>query len=450
MSGGPLRGIGRAGASPPPRRCHSLDGLGSIPLLRDPAQALLILLMLVLPLWVWPPAHEAFRLPKLLLGELIALLSLLPLAARLWSRPQIPWQEVARLPVVRALVPLLLVASSGFFVTRYPYHFREALADLWIGCACLAGWSLGMTRERLEGVLRLLIWPATLLALLVIDQHHHLLGVLDPLGIQGSGRYALTGTAGNPGDLASYLVLPSLISQWRLREVRGGRRWGLLIALGLCTYALVLTQTLVAILALTLASALLWLLPMTGRQRLGFSMALLLLGALTLASAPGLTGRIAEKAAQIGQGEINAALTGRLDGWIAAAHQLSKHPWTGVGQGAFRPEFIPAKIALLEQGVTFYSEQPYAVFANAHNEWLEVAAEWGLGGLLALGWALWQLLGEVRRLAPEGDGRRDLAWAGLSALALLSSFWFPWRVALVAFPYLVFLSWILAHPEDKP
>lgn len=405
---------------------------------------MLQLLIWVLPLLLWPPAKEAFRLPKLLLGGFLALLSLLPLVWRLHSQPRLEWREVLHLPVLQALIPLWLVATGGVFFTQHSEHFQDAILDLWIGSACLIGWSLGLGRERLEALLRLLIWPAAVLALLVIDQHHHLLGLLDPLRIQGQGRYALTATAGNPGDLAAFLVLPMLIAQWQLREATVIQRWGLVAALALCGYAMALTQTLAAILALLLALAWFWILPLTWPRPLGVLTILLLLGVPGLTLLPELAGRILEKAAQIGRGEIDAALTGRLDGWVVAFRMFLDHPWTGVGHGAFRAEFIPTKLALLEQGVRFFPEQTYVVFANAHNEFLEVAAEWGLPGLLALGWAIWCLLALLGQPTPTADRRGELAWAGLVALLVLSIFWFPWRVALTAYPFLLFLSWIFA------
>ncbi len=402
------------------------------------------MLIWVLPLLLWPPAKEAFRLPKLLIGGCLALLSLLPLVWTLRNQPRLEWRGMVRLPVLQALVPLWLVATGGLFFTRHGEHFQDAILDLWIGGACLIGWSLGLGRERLEALLRLLIWPAVVLAVLVIDQHHHLLGLLEPLRIQGQGRYALTATAGNPGDLAAFLVLPLLVAQWQLREATATQRWGLMAAMALCAYALALTQTLAAILALLLALGLFWTLPLSWPRRLGVLAILLLLGVLGLTLLPELAGRIAAKAAQIGRGEIDAALTGRLDGWVVALRMLLDHPWTGVGHGAFRAEFIPTKLALLEQGWNFFPEQTYVVFANVHNEFLEVAAEWGLPGLLALGWAVWRLLSVLGRPTATPDRRGELAWAGVVALLVLCLFWFPWRVALVAYPFLLFLSWILA------
>ena len=92
------------------------------------------------------------------------------------------------------------------------------------------------------------------------------------------------------------------------------------------------------------------------------------------------------------RGDWNSVLTGRLDGWRAAVWMFERHPLAGVGQGAYQPEFVPAKLALLDRGVLFFPAlTQVGGFGNAHNEILEAAADWGIPGLLALAWGLWVL-----------------------------------------------------------
>src|SRR3954453_15099318 len=101
----------------------------------------------------------------------------------------------------------------------------------------------------------------------------------------------------------------------------------------------------------------------------------------------------------------------------------------------------------MEQGVKFFPGLKETGFANAHNELLEAGAEWGIPGLLALAWALWVLLAALRRAGTRED--RALAWAGTAALGILSLVDFPFRIALVAFPALLFLSWVLSPGEQR-
>jgi hypothetical protein len=178
---------------------------------------------------------------------------------------------------------------------------------------------------------------------------------------------------------------------------------------------------------------------------------------LLVAAVAPLRQRVVEKARQAAEGDWNDVLTGRLDGWRAAVWMLRERPLTGVGQGAYRPEFVPAKLALMDRGVPFYRDLTVG-FGNAHNEFLEVGAEWGIPGLLALAWGLWVLIGALRTPSPPAPlshrpppdrergnqgGERVLAWAGTAALATLCLVDFPFQIALVAFPALLFLSWVL-------
>jgi O-antigen ligase len=130
---------------------------------------------------------------------------------------------------------------------------------------------------------------------------------------------------------------------------------------------------------------------------------------------------------------------------------LERHPLAGVGQGAYAAEFVPAKLALLDRGVAFFPGLTEgSLFTNAHNDVLEAAAEWGLPGVLALAWGLWVLLGALRRKTGDTGGEpedRALAWAGVASLAVLSLVDFPFRTALVGFPALLFLSWVLRRED---
>ena len=486
------------------------------------------LLVVVPPLFFLPTAKDPFRLPKLLLAEWLAIASLVPLAWALRRVEAVHWRDLWRQAAIRAALPLAAVATAGLVTSSHPLHVREGLADLWIGAACLVGWSAALPAARLERLLAGLLWPAAAVATIGILQFHgmHLLAVAPS---PGGTRYAVTSTAGNTGDLAAFLVLPCLIAQWRLArgavsaprgsaaaaattatgrggEKEAGRgsrsRWiWLAAALALCAYAIAVTQTLAALVALLLGSLTFWAVTL-GRGSRGLRwlaaacVAAAILAAGAVGAVPALRGRVLEKLSQARHGEWNHVLTGRLDGWRAALWMLARHPWAGVGQGAYRAEFVPAKLALLDRGTAFLSGMQQN-FANAHSEPLEAGADLGVPGLLALAWALAVVASAARRrgapavagTSPGGvvvdgttravaapapgtsrvaaaaagtprasagagepaDGAASrarraggaFAAAGLAALGLLCLVDFPFRVALVAFPALLFLAWVL-------
>jgi O-antigen ligase len=180
-------------------------------------------------------------------------------------------------------------------------------------------------------------------------------------------------------------------------------------------------------------------------------MAVLLAGALVLAFAVAgsaastpLRARVSEKVMQLASGDLNAVLTGRLDGWRAAWAMLRAEPITGVGQGAFRAEYADTRLALEVQGVTFLSEQQQVVMATPHNEALSVAAEQGVPGLIALAWAIWCAIASATRINVHDDHHRTLALTGLAALGVLALVSVPLHVPAIAWPWLLFLAWILA------
>ncbi|HEV2853248.1 MAG TPA: O-antigen ligase family protein [Thermoanaerobaculia bacterium] len=411
------------------------------------------LLALVPPFLFASMVKESFRQPKLLASEWFALASLACLAWGLSRVETVRLADVWRLPAARIVLPVLAIATAGLATTRHPVHAREGLIDLWTGAAALVGWSAALPSPRLARLLEGLLWPAAVLALIGIGQFHGLWQPMTLVNLDPGSRLAITSLAGNPGDLGAYLVLPVLVAQASLRRrLRAGEGWGrpavsgTAAALVVCLYALLLTQTLAALAAVAVGSLLLWgaLLP---RRR---SLLALAAGALAMlllvAAVPPLRQRVVEKARQAASGDLNAVLTGRLDGWRTAVWMLARHPLTGVGHGAYRPEFVTAKLALMDRGVSFYPDLTQVGFGNAHNEYLEVGAEWGIPGLLALAWGFRVLLGALRRSGRPAE-EQALAWAGTAALAVLSLVDFPFRVALVAFPALLFLSWVLTREE---
>ncbi len=390
-------------------------------------------------------AHESFRLPKLLFSEILGLASLGFLSWRLRAVERVDLRAFFRQPVVLATLPMLALASSSLLTSEHSLHVREALVSLWIGAACLVGWSLGLSEDEHRRLLRGLALPATVLAVLAILQFH---GWFTPFEFERNvgERIGLTSLAGGAFDLAAYLVLPCLLMQASLRAERSApRRLGWALAAAVCVYAMVATQTLTALLGLVAGSLMLWFTRLPRRRFLALAAALALAGvAVGVGFAP-LRQRLERKLDSLRAGDVNTVLTGRLDGWRAAAWMLRQSPATGVGHGAYRAEYGNAKGALSAQGVKFYPRQHRVYFTNAHSDVLEALAEWGLAGAVVLVWGGFLVVRSLRRLAGSGaSSAPELIAAVLVVLTLLALTNFPFRIALVAYPALLFLSWIFA------
>lgn len=407
------------------------------------------LLLLGVPFVLDSAQKDAFRLPKALLGETLALVSLFFLAFA-WKGPR-QWRALARAPFVLAFGPFLAIATLLAPFSAHTEHVQRGLTGLWIGALAIWGWSAGFARWELRRGLSFLLLPASILAGVAVLQFHGLYQPYSFVGIAERSRFAIGSLAGNVGDLAACLVLPAILAQ---AELARGRRTGLWAAvLALCLYALAVTQTFTAIVALAAGSALFWTLQISRRRALAAGAALVGALVLLLVIAAPLRERTIAKAGEIASGDWNTVLTGRLDGWRTAAWMLRQHPATGIGVGAFRTEFIVAKTALVRAGVPFFAEQQNVVFADAHNELLQVAAETGWPGLAAmifgLGMTTRRLL-RWRRQAADGTPAASagpeaaLAWAGLTAIAVLSLANFPFRIAIAFWPIGLFLAWVFA------
>jgi len=404
-------------------------------------------LILVVPAIVMPSARDSFALPKLVAAQALGLASLLVLSFELFPAGRIaPW----RLPVVRAVFPLLLVATSGLLFSPHRAVVATAVVALTIGSACLVGWSAGIRARGLYTLLALLAIPATLLAAVGLLQAS---GLFQPfaLSVASGNRMAVTSLAGNVGTLGAFLVLPILIAQARVMKTR---RWSLgwwwyLAVIAISFAALVATRTLTPLLAAGMGTACLWFVRLPRRRWLGLAAALVVSATLLAVGVAPVRSRVLAKWDAVRHGEVNALLTGRLDGWRAALWMFERHPLLGVGQGAFVTEFIPAKRALLAAGVKFDVYQFTPVFSHAHNELLEVAAELGLLGLAALGWGLFILARTIRGVRTTTGPERALLWGGLAALAVLSLADFPFRLALVGYPAVLFLAWVFRFAAES-
>lgn len=414
-----------------------------------PAFWIVVALLWAVVFAIDPRGRESFRLPKELLGTALAAVSVVALA---WSGRLRLDRGLSASPAARALAPLAGVAILSALLSPHPAHVAQTLPLLLVAFAALAGWSHAFSAATLDRLLALSLWPAAALAALGIAQA---LGLYQPFVFTDTdaARLEITSLAGNVGDFGAALVLPLLLAQHALFTAASRRRRWLALGLALLfAIALVASQTLAALGAAALGSLLLWARLLPRRRWLPVVGALAVAGGLVLLLAAPVRERVTAKVRDLSFGDVNRLLTGRLDGWRAALWMTAAHPLTGVGPGAFVTEFVPAKLALLERGVRFFDEQATPVFANAHSEPLEVAAELGFAGLVALGWGLWVLGSHIRR-RPQTAPENALALAVLVALGLLALFDFPFRVALVGYPAALFLARVLHAPgrgEDTP
>ncbi|MBL8299157.1 MAG: O-antigen ligase family protein [Rhodanobacteraceae bacterium] len=130
--------------------------------------------------------------------------------------------------------------------------------------------------------------------------------------------------------------------------------------------------------------------------------------------------------------------THRLGAWAAAVEMIATKPWTGYGPGSYanqaQVQRFAAEIVLRRR---LPPPQPAIAFAQAHQEYLQVAAEAGLpvlaAVLAALGWLLSGLLRLARDVAATRvrlEARMMLGVIVAGAVAALT--WFPLQIPFTA------------------
>lgn len=241
----------------------------------------------------------------------------------------------------------------------------------------------------------------------------------------GFGRRA-HGTLGNPDFLGGWLAMLLPLALAFLWASKGkGRRWATGLA-GLLGLALLLTFVRGSWAAALVGCAV--TLTIVGFRpkwavALPWTAGLILFAGLILGLGSGFRGlgsRLAE------------ATDLHSDAWRSrvfmagtALDLAGEHPLTGVGGGAFEMEY------LRRQGERLWNEpsQPFRLTADAHNDWMQAAAETGFPGLLLWG-ALFVL---ALRAAWRRGGVEGAAVAGaLAAFGVQGCFHFPWDIVPTA------------------
>ena len=167
------------------------------------------------------------------------------------------------------------------------------------------------------------------------------------------------------------------------------------------------------------------------------AVALLLGGALAAGLALLATGGGVGGAAQtVAEARINLASPDRTGALHAALRVVAEHPVAGAG---------PGRADLRWEG----QDDVTQVFAYAHNEYVQVAADLGLVGLvlLAVLWvALARLLWSARATGPAGT-----TWAGAAAaaagFAVHSGFDFVWHLPAIVLTVTLLVGVVLPAPD---
>ena len=326
-----------------------------------------------------------------------------------------------RTPVDVPVLVLMVMGGVGFCVSPNPGWSQMKINGLLLGIGLLYA-----TVDLLKPAGRLRWVPAGVVVLSLAFLGLGLMGTgwafkipqLTALvtGLPGEIGWLPEGeTSFNPnviGGALLWVLPPSLnLLLWAVR--RGERRWGWAAAEGLVALLslglLIVSQARGAWLGFLVS--LLMLLIVAG-GRLGQIGAVLLLTALLVLTmvGPARLGQAIQEPVRI---LSTATIEQRLELWSRAQYVIADFPFTGVGLGAF--EHMTRVMYPLFYG----SSIPHP---HAHNEFLDVAVDLGLAGLvawqalyIATFWVLWQ----TYRRTPDGLIRALVLGSGGALIAHL-------------------------------
>lgn len=372
----------------------------------------------LLPLAVLPGLEQPFSRPKLILLAIVIPGGLLILARRLGMA----WRGFPRALRIALKIWLGAVGASAV-LGEFASPESLILALLGVGWLVL----LIAVRPQPERLAWALVFSGSVIAALALAQFGH----TDPFSLlgwipleNGVARMRVFATLGNPNFVAAFLagLLPLTFS---LADKVGKHRRLLSGLFVLQALAILATGSRAPILAL--AAAVLWMASSRGSKWWG-TFGLAVLGIVVIAA-------IFSPAR-----DLKTTLRGRAYIWKISAPHLADHPLLGLGPGGFAAAY-PAWETQKWQAAPGSEIDRMFIGAedHAHNDYLEILADYGAIGLLAWGATLFVFLRTAWFRARAGGSRLVLgASAGVIALA---------AVALVDFPFMrpaeVFLLWSL-------
>jgi hypothetical protein len=405
---------------------------------------------ILVPLAVWPWAERGHRLPALLLFRAGAIILV-------WLAVLESMREESR---VRAFLRGRLEAriAAGLFawsaVTAI-FASQHAIAlQTVINIACGVVFFLAALYTLERGDVRTLLpifIPALLNAIAYLLEEFE---IWHPFPHGVTNVHMVNGAfLGNPNDVGTFLVAPTIVAAVLVAESRGWRRL-LFALLALFLFAsAAATKTLTAFIAAIVGLAVLAIM-LTPRRAIAAITALV---AITVAAAiwvPQAHERVQTAVALLKQREYGQVLTGRPTAYVAAWEMFRAHPILGVGPGNFGFEFLPYKL-IGDVDYPALSEWPAEMgalpnFAEAHNDHLQMLAEMGLLGyaVVAAGFYLLARRARQTRSRGRGDVARLLAGSLGAALFVLMLAQFPFELAAPATLILYSIAACLAWRPD--
>ena len=329
-----------------------------------------------LPLFVLTDAKDAFRLPKdaVLRAEAIVLVAIFVLGwpfAIGYQNLRTNWRKTS------VALPLLILLWTFVTTVVSTNRMRSVDSLVTVAAAVVVFFAtLGLARRSRMSLLLVVIVPAIINAAVGMLQEFDLWHPFDtPENLPHHQRS--TALIGNPNDAGGYLAAIALASLAAAIVTRPRRVF--VTTTILLVPALIVNQTLTAIVAFALAALVMIGFRSSWRRTAIGALVVVALFAITVAAFPPLRQRAINMRDWVRRGDYNALLTSRLTPFLAATMMAVRHPITGVGPNCFAWNYYTYKIeAEARFPVLRQSFNRSTNFGEVHNDHLQILAEGGV------------------------------------------------------------------------
>jgi O-antigen ligase len=389
------------------------------------------------------PKWLAFRLCAVFLGVLLVL----RVDATRWLK-----LRGLKLSVVLLLAFAFLWSVVSAALSPYPLIAWPAFAAMSVAMVYFfVGASTLFTGTNARGLFIAFLVVSTVTAVISLVQAAGLQLPGLSMGALG-GRYPTGALLGNEGFVALLCALSgaSAVGLFVADEATPRVRW---IAAGVCLIAvatIVVNQQSTAAIGLVVGAGI--VLAVRWRAH-GLIVAGVVVAVLVFASIaqPALRSASWMALPNTSIERYQALTTYRLGAWVAASEMIGAAPWFGRGPGAFAVESTARRLDAEKRFKTRFLQPKGATFVQAHQDWLQLAAEVGLPAAVALCAALGLTGYGVIRRRDNFVSAEPLVIVGmLGAASVASLAWFPMQISLIALVTLIAAgrAWALLSPRD--
>ena len=324
------------------------------------------------------------------------------------------------------IVGWLLVAAAilGAFSVAFSPHRHVAIdaARMIVLVAPALVLAASLEPHDWRTVIDIFVGAAVLNAVLSLMQHAGMIRLFNYATV--GGRKNTSAMFGNDGVLALVLTVAASAAAASLMEKE--RRSPLRIAaLIILVVAAILNRNLTSLVALAAVAAFLTVRRFRVEKKFVIgSLAMVLIAIALIRFVAPTSARFARFAGVTDVATVDRLLSYRFGPWAASLEMIADRPLLGYGPGTFASEFMTHRLEAEKRWRTRLENPflPSGAYGEAHNDSLQLAAEWGVPATLALGAALAILLISAMRAE---DPDLAIPAAILLCLVVASLSWFP-------------------------